>query len=198
MIYAAAAAADIAAAACHGSLSIHYRLKLYCGRVRDPVWLRAQYAPVCLKTRNPAATTTGKRAKVGRATSWCRNRNHWRRTYIPPLGVFRHRPKVESRYTVILYRAWSIRHDDIQRRRTAVVSPTGQPRRRQPKPADNNGHRLSDAAVAIPRKGLCVVYLLLQDRHRRRPPTTAIRHHRRRPKPRHQFLSRSVFQKVKY
>lgn len=83
------------------------------------------------------------------------------------------------------------------------MSPAGQPRRRRwwrrrTKPADNNGHWLSDAAIAISRQGLYVVHRLQDIRRRPSTATTALCHHRRRPEPRHQLLSRSVFQEVYY
>jgi len=110
--------------------------------------------------------------------------------------------EVGSRYIPWIPRCEFIGNDDVQRRRTAVVSPAGQPRqqrwRRRTKPADNNGHWLSDAAITVSRQGLYVMHRL-QDIHRHpSTATTALRHHRCRPEPRHQLLSRSVFQKVNY
>lgn len=82
--------------------------------------------------------------------------------------------------------------DDVQRRQSAAVS-QADGRTLGPKFTDNNGHRVSNAEIAVSRKGFRDVSANGRD-----AATTAVRHHGRRVEPRVQFLSGNVFQKVNY
>jgi len=191
--------------------SLYYRLKLYCCCVTRPT------RPGCerstrpsVRKRAPSLHHRSPKRKARKSTQKCHklqqdvsDQNRQRVLYdIPTYTWLLY--NYQTRFSRGIYREYRefIGNDDVQRRRIAVVSPAGQSQqwRRwwQPKPADNNGHRLSDAAVAVSRQGLCVVRRLQDLRRRASTATTALRHHRRCPEPRHQLLSRSVFQKVCY